>query len=273
MEIVKMKEIIVLNNDIYILECIQDLILVNDNYSGVMIYNHDFHFINYIKIREGLLIHSVFKHPFTKEVILYCPDNEFFIYLDIEKKSFKEINFLEGMSESGLSHASIWINEKEWLFKQGNKQYILNIENFFIRDVNAIDMLFLDSTFQEVTSDASRYIICESNPEELLYIDKMTNELCYVNMKGIEGDVLKIMQPLELELIHIIYIDRIFLGINESFIYLINNEVGVTELEKDTQNIFLRLKNQESFPGHFIILKSDKSNNYKNQLIKYVIKE
>ena len=62
------------NNDVYFIETLEDSIIINDNYSGVIILDKKLNFVKKIRLIDDLMIYSVAKYK--SEILLYCPDND-----------------------------------------------------------------------------------------------------------------------------------------------------------------------------------------------------
>ena len=57
-----MNSIKILNNDVYFLEILEDILIINDNYSGLICYNNNLEQISKLESPEDLLIYSSFKN-------------------------------------------------------------------------------------------------------------------------------------------------------------------------------------------------------------------
>ncbi len=70
-----------MGKDVYFMEVLDDLLVVNDNYQGILIFNSELRQINQIKLIEDMNIYTSFKKD--KELLLFCPDNDCLIYVDL----------------------------------------------------------------------------------------------------------------------------------------------------------------------------------------------
>lgn len=57
-----MNSIKILNNDVYFLEILEDILIINDNYSGLICYNNNLEQISKLELLKDLLIYSSFKN-------------------------------------------------------------------------------------------------------------------------------------------------------------------------------------------------------------------
>ncbi len=67
-----MLEKIIRENDTYFLEVLDDRIIINDNYDGVLIFDLEMNFIKAINIFEDIVVYDSYVIS-NKELILFCP--------------------------------------------------------------------------------------------------------------------------------------------------------------------------------------------------------
>jgi len=80
----KTHELNVNNNDIYILETCLDKIIINDNYQGLLLLDTSLNILHAIPITKNLMIYAIYKNHNCQSLILYCPDNEQVILVDLQ---------------------------------------------------------------------------------------------------------------------------------------------------------------------------------------------
>ena len=126
-------------NDIYFFEVINNKIIINDNYQGVLILNNEFEIIKNIYLMEDLIIDVCFKKE--SRILLICYEKECIIYLDIEN-DIKEIMFMEGINNYNFF----------MLYEWNNYNIILSTyENDFLNlDIKEEKLEFLNSNSREV---------------------------------------------------------------------------------------------------------------------------
>lgn len=93
-------------NDIYYLQVIGDRIIINDNYEGIIIFDYKLNILRKIKIYEGICIYSSFIIG-ENELILFCPEDNNVVYVDIEKS---EVKIMEVENDILSSIILVWIN-------------------------------------------------------------------------------------------------------------------------------------------------------------------
>ncbi|GAA3408997.1 hypothetical protein ACFFNY_08590 [Paenibacillus hodogayensis] len=257
------------DNDIYVLECHQGIIIVNNNYSGVNLYNKDLELRNTIDIFEGILIHTVYKNPYKNEVILYCPDNQVFVYLNLDTAFQKTINFIADIDECGLSNIYFWSGH-EVLFLCGNKGYYkIDTDLFSLQELDTSVVEKEYPTFYTMLNESSKYLILEGGTEKLTYKDRINNEIAYFDFTN----NIKIASSIPSKLGHeVIYLDGIFLSVHEEFIQAIKEGREVARIDTVPPYSFLKASKMTEQNESFIILRGNKSNSQQCFLSRYYIK-
>ncbi|MFB6472353.1 hypothetical protein ABER99_15400 [Paenibacillus glucanolyticus] len=250
-------ECFVEDNDIYVLECHHGIIIVNNNYSGINLYNKNLELLSTIDIFEGILIHTVYKNPYKNEVILYCPDNKVFVYLNIDTAFQKVIDFNADIDECGLSNIYFWSGH-EVIMLCGNKRYYRIDTSLF--SLQELDMLGIEKeypTVHKMLNDSSKYLIFEGGTEKLTYKDRINNEI--VNFDYMND--IKIVSKIPNKLGHeVIYLNGIFLSVHEEFIQAIKEGNEVARIDTVSPNIFLKARKLTEQSANFIVLRGIKSN-------------
>jgi hypothetical protein len=245
------------NNDLYVLECHQGTVIVNENYSGIKLYNEKLELNDTIDIFEGILIHAVYKNPNKNEVILYCPDNEVFVYLNLDTSFQKVIKFIGHMDECGLSNIYFWSGD-EVLFLGGNKKYYkIIIGEFHLQELTMVQVGNNYPILPKLIKDSENYLIFEGGTETLTYGDRRNHEIVFFDYRKNMKIVSKIPNNLGHE---VIYLDGLFLSIHEEFIQAIKDGKNVARIETVTPYTFLKAKKQTKNNANFIVLKGNISN-------------
>lgn len=81
------------NNDVYFMENLEDVLVINDNYSGVILLNKHLEIMKKLALFNGLMIYSSFKYK--NEILLYCHENSCFVYINTESCQHKIIPLKE----------------------------------------------------------------------------------------------------------------------------------------------------------------------------------
>ena len=78
------------NNDIYFMEVVEEKIIINDNYDGVLILDSDLNILKSIRLLEELSIDTSFLN--NQQIVLYCYENQCLIYINIDTYEYKIIS-------------------------------------------------------------------------------------------------------------------------------------------------------------------------------------
>ncbi|MWC31395.1 hypothetical protein [Paenibacillus sp. MMS18-CY102] len=268
MKIKTLNELLIENNDIYILECHQDLIIVNNNYSGINLYNFDFELQHSIDIFENLIIHSVFKNPDRSEIMLYCPDNQVFIYVNLITKHQRKLEFTGDLEEYGLSNVYYWY-EQEFVFLCGNKKiYRINTKLLSLDILEPSKVEIRYRSFNQILKDSRGFSLLTGDASSLIYEDTKNNELVYWNYSKNTRIVSKIPNGLGHQ---VIYLHNVFLSVHEKYIQAIKDGQEVARVDSATSFMFLRARQQSEYSNEFMVLRGRKSNVEECKITKYGI--
>lgn len=104
-------------NDIYFMEVLSDKIIINDNYNGILVFDKNLELIKKLEIFEDITIYYSFVNNIGGEILLFCPDNECIVYINIETYEYEVIYLKNGLENL------IFSNLYEWLYsnKTGKK--------------------------------------------------------------------------------------------------------------------------------------------------------
>lgn len=71
------------DNDIYIMSTLLDFIVINDNYSGLVILDLSLNFVKKISLLNELIITEMYKNFSQRQVLIYSHDSKCFVFVDI----------------------------------------------------------------------------------------------------------------------------------------------------------------------------------------------
>ena len=126
--IIKKLELIQENNDIYFLESIGSNIVINDNYSGILILNNKFDIIKKVSFAREVTIYSSYTNDIKEELLLYCPDNDVFIYINIKNYKYRIIKLRNPIKNMIFSNYYIWRYNMLLLSTYKSEFILLNVE-------------------------------------------------------------------------------------------------------------------------------------------------
>jgi len=134
-----------MNNDVYFMEIVDDLVVINDNYHGLLIFEHNFAKIFQVELFEKLMIYSAFKHG--KEILLFCPDNKCLVYVNIELRQKKVIS-LGKFEDDIFSTLYNWNDTNLMLSDYAGNIVKVDLDNAVLLNANPGDL-----TYQKLNED------------------------------------------------------------------------------------------------------------------------
>lgn len=159
--IMRVNSIELVNNDVYFIEVLDNVIAVNDNYRGILIYDSELRKVEKIELIKDLSIYTSFKNG--KELLLFCPENDCFIYINIGLHQKKTIS-LAGFGDWIFSTLYDWNQERLILsdFKGRFLKVDLNHECLSKMDPNDIEC----QTMREDYAKLSKFKIYKAYTSE-----------------------------------------------------------------------------------------------------------
>lgn len=127
------------DNDVYFMEILKDMILINNNYSGLILLNDNLEEICRLEVVEGLLIYSSYIHE--KEILLFCPENKCFVYFDFNLNE-KKIILLKEFEDWIFSPLYIWCRSNVLLSDYSGHFINVDLKNEKISMVNIYDTVY-----------------------------------------------------------------------------------------------------------------------------------
>jgi hypothetical protein len=141
MNINKKYELNISEKDIYALAVVDNIIIINDEYKGIIVFDYSLQQIKSIFILGKPLIYSTYTHYTKNEMILYDPDNYFLIWVDIDS-GVHTLTSISMLPENIIFSSVYYWNDDEVIFTcYGQEAYIFNPREKIIKpiDVYAIE--------------------------------------------------------------------------------------------------------------------------------------
>lgn len=111
------------NNDAYKLQVVGNRIVINNNYTGLCIYDKQMNLIKKLKIKKGLLITETFVID-EQSMIMYCYDNSLFIYVNCVNYKYKIIKIKKKLKKYTPKEA-FYFDGKKCILQSYEKCYII----------------------------------------------------------------------------------------------------------------------------------------------------
>lgn len=162
------KKLKIEDNDTYVLAQSKSFIMVNDNYQGITIYDHELNFLHAIKVSDDLMIYKLYSSKKDDRIVVFDAENMKLYLVDLYDPTDiipidTEAIFLEWFK-----------SETDWFaLRDASKEY-----RFSFRDGKAISCSFYDSI--HMLSYRDEDILIEENSRLYLLKD---NEKIDLNKK------------------------------------------------------------------------------------------
>lgn len=218
------------DNDIYFMEVVEDRIVVNDNYCGLLLLNSKLEQVGKIDIFDGLTIYSSYRCG--KRMLLFCPDNDCFVLVDLHlnKKSVLPLNGFESCIFLPLF---LWKQNNIILSDYRGQLVDINFANYKINQINSYDL-----EYQKIRQEFEKlryFQICKiySEKNKAIVFDQ-TSKVKFIDY----NEKVKVIKELEKEK----YFDFEWSGA-----YIAKISENSVEIIHDTYNFILNSENDFEF--------------------------
>ena len=253
-------------NDMYFFRIVDKTIIINDNYSGVLILNDNFAILKTLKLLEGIVIYSSYINSINKEILLYCPDNEAIVYINLKNYMYKVLQLRKGVENLILINLFEW-NENNILLYTNNLEFIkINITKETIEQVDCNNEN-IDPLSYRLLNFKKEHEVIKIFQDEQVAVIKDKGNLNIFNYNNQNSFVINKDESF----IDIEYKEGIFALIKEESIKLVSNSCEKI-IYPDNNYIFLKagIINNSRSPS-LVVMCSAKSNVNRCKLLNYKI--
>ena len=184
MIIANFKRKIIKNSSTWYLENINNMIVTNDAYRGLNVYNNNLEKIFSIKIMQGLIIETAYKNPNMSELLLYCMENNCFVYVNLPKQTHKVIKIPILFRKEIFSPAYCWEEDRVYIDNYNEHFFCINISRATIEPIVHSRMELVNKNFYNLFlcykkrffEDNQQTNICANFPRHIIgYKDAQQN--------------------------------------------------------------------------------------------------
>lgn len=235
------------NNDIYFIEIVQDKIIINDNYDGIIILDSQFNIIKKIKLLDDMVIDTSFSK--NNEIILYCYENRCFIYLDINTYVYNIISLNSDYSEMSFLSLYEWHNDELILLAESGKILVrIDLLTYTVKKYCNDSRLF--SVYQDFEK-LNKLFLHKVYPEKQIAIIEKDDTLEIINYKN-QSLLTKIMIDIKnIDFYDVEVINEFIVLVDEYKIIVSNSTKNINLFPTTNGYRFLRCKficfNEEIF--------------------------
>jgi len=271
----KIRELNNIKSDIWFLKTVNNKIIINNNYSGISIYNENFHLIKIIFIIDNLTIYSSYIN--NNEILLYCDENMKLVYINVNNYEYKIINLTKDMTEITFSKAYVWHENTVILSSYDNDFFEVNLNK---SEIKRIDKNKIREDYYDFYNLYKIYkaCLCEEHLIEIFNEKKIIvvynnkkNNLNIIKYNNGKYKSNKINLKIDINFYNIIYEKDIIAVVDENVIEIITKESRNKLIIKNKYmycKVNFYKKNKEIY---LIVVISDKSFIENSKLILYKI--
>lgn len=115
-------EKIIKEKDIYFMDITEDKIIVNDNYEGILVFDTNMNLLKEMQIFDDISIYTSYFLG-NDEMILFCPENEKIVYINLMEYTSKVITINENLAD--IVDIKLFAREEDrCIFITPQKEYI-----------------------------------------------------------------------------------------------------------------------------------------------------
>lgn len=176
------------DNDIYFLEIIEGNVLINNNYNGLLLMDHNFNVLKKYETDYDLIIDSCMKKD--SEILLFCYESERIVYIDLKQEIQKVIS-LKGYERCIFSDLYEWDTEHIILSDYKGDFFSLSIENAQISNITWQDPA--TTTIEKAYEKLEPFYLHKMFvKEKKAIIEKASGELSLIDYAGVVQNIVDI---------------------------------------------------------------------------------
>ncbi|WP_291584053.1 hypothetical protein [Clostridium sp. UBA6640] len=256
--IIKAKEFNQNNNDIYFIEILSDKIIINDNYNGILILDNNLELIKKLEVFDDITIYSSFSNNVNEEILLFCPDNECMVYIDLKTYEYNVIYLNNGLENLIFSNLYEWNENGLALSTYKGEFYSIYIDEKIIQKIDYKEVKTLYSRLYKFYQKSTKQKVIKVFPDE--YIAIIEDEKCNINAFSYKKQIKHNLNDASINFIDIQFKEEIFVLVDENTIEIITpNDKEV--LHPDENYIFLNAKFVSKLKCTYLVTLSSSNSN------------
>lgn len=240
------------------MEVLSDKIIINDNYDGILILDNNLDLIKRLNIFEGITVYSAFINN-NEEMLLFCPDNECMVYINIANYEYKVIYLNNGFESLIFSTLYKWNENGLVLTTYKGEFYSVSVYEKTIQKIDnkEIERLYpkLYKFHQELIK---QHKVIKIFPYE--YIAIIEDEKRNIYMLNFKNQIKYVLDITSVNFLDIEFREGTFAIVNENIIEIITTQ-NKSVLNPNKNYIFLKARFLSKLNDiYLVILRSNQSN-------------
>lgn len=254
---IKTKEYKQSDNDIYFIQIISDKIIINDSYDGILLLDGNLDLIKRLKIFDGITIYSSFINNIDEEILLFCPDNECMVHINLQKYEYKVIHLQNGFEDLIFSNLYEWNINGLALSTYKGEFYSVSIAEKIIRPIDYKEVQRKYTELYNLIQEIPKNNICKMFPDVNVVL--MYDEDRNIKMFNDKEKIKHAINNANIGFLDIDFREGTFAMVNENVIEIIVGD-DTTMIYPDEKNIFLQGRLISKYNDiYLIVLSSSKS--------------
>jgi len=256
--IIKTKEFNQNNNDVYFIEILSDKIIINDNYNGILILDNNLELIKRLEVFEEITIYSSFINNVNEEMLLFCPDNECMVYINLKTYEYKVIYINNGLENLIFSNLYEWNENCLALSTYKCEFYSICIDEKIVQKIDYKEVERLYYELYEFYRESTKQKVIKIFPDE--YIAIIEDEKCNINAFSYKKQTKHNLNDGSINFIDIQFKEGTFVLVDENTIEIITPN-GKEVLHPDENYIFLKAKFVSKLNCTYLVTLSSSNSN------------
>ena len=149
------------NNDIYFMEIVDEAVVINNDYHGLLIFDRNLKQSYKMNFSEELIIYNSFKNK--KQLLLFCPDNNCIVHVDLISRTIRKI-LLNDFEDYIFSPLYMWEQSKVILSDHNRPLLNVDLKKGTVESINSYDKI--DKELKEEYEKIKNYQILKMYGDE-----------------------------------------------------------------------------------------------------------
>lgn len=179
------------------MEVVEEKIIINDNYDGVLILDSDLNILKSIRLLEDLSIDTSFLN--NQQIVLYCYENQCLIYINIDTYEYKIISLSADFEDKVFLSLYEWVDTDLFLIADdGDFFAYVNLNS---GEVQSAERDIIDKLSFSIKNDwkkLSQFLVHKIYVQRAEAVIEKNNVIKLINYKKQEEAILDI-EPFEME--------------------------------------------------------------------------
>lgn len=261
----RIKEFRQKDNDVYFFQIVSDKIIINDNYIGILILDSNLDLIKSLTIFDGITVYSSYVNNYNEELLLFCPDNDCIVHVNLKNYEYKVIHLKNGLESLIFSTLYEWNDKSLVLTTFKGEFYSICVDKKSIQKIDHDEVVIkyndLHKLYQESKNHKSLSMLSNQN---IAIIDYENLNISILNYKNQSKHV---FNSDTIDFLDMDSREGILAMVNENSVGIITNN-GSKIIYPEEDYLFLKIGLLSRLSNFFIIILSSSKSNVSNSKVE-----